>query len=468
MKRNKRHDTRNIDLFRSHGDSIQIKKEIGANAYNVLKKRLKDTLTEFMMIRGLNDETNDDIGIVKQHLFAKRLFSDKCPKLAFKHLQQAETKAKELSKYALLNEIYHTFIEVSHLDGAPDQHELIERMKQNNKAFLDQEKLNLVYAVVKKAYQDAEFNGQKVELGRILKENFSKFDISSGQGYSFKSLAKIAEIVDITGAHTRNYQDVEMFFIDKVLEAHRREGESSSDRPYHISTLYTIANIYLRKREFDQSLKFLDLMYEQMLCENKKHFDLNYGRYCILRGLNLNFRGEADKGLEVLASLFNIRKTEQEEILNAELVYIMILFQKGQLDQASKVIAKQTRTDKWYERLMGQEWLLHRTFIEILLHIELNNVDLVESRIRSFKRKYTGKKELLETTQAFKFLKLVQKYYNNPIIGGSDDFKTMVEESIEYRKDEQEDLFLMSYYAWLKSKMEKKNLYITTLELVRR
>ena len=41
-----------------------------------------------------------------------------------------------------------------------------------------------------------------------------------------------------------------------------------------------------------------------------------------------------------------------------------------------------------------------------------------------------------------------------------------MEQSFEWIGPEREDIFVMSFYAWLKSKMEKKLLYKTTLDLV--
>ena len=54
------------------------------------------------------------------------------------------------------------------------------------------------------------------------------------------------------------------------------------------------------------------------------------------------------------------------------------------------------------------DWLLNKSFIEILLHIELNSVDFVESRLNSFVRKYRAHFDKTEHIQAMEFLKLVQ------------------------------------------------------------
>jgi len=42
----------------------------------------------------------------------------------------------------------------------------------------------------------------------------------------------------------------------------------------------------------------------------------------------------------------------------------------------------------------------------------------------------------------------------------------LIEQSFVWVSHEKEDIFVMSFYAWLKSKMENQNLYETTLSLL--
>ena len=60
----------------------------------------------------------------------------------------------------------------------------------------------------------------------------------------------------------------------------------------------------------------------------------------------------------------------------------------------------------------------------------------------------------------------MEAYYKNPKIVTSEVFKNKIEQSFEWISAEREDIFVMSFYAWLKSKLENKNLYTTTLQLL--
>ena len=124
-------------------------------------------------------------------------------------------------------------------------------------------------------------------------------------------------------------------------------------------------------------------------------------------------------------------------------------------------------TDKYYIEKAGIEWTIKKNLAEILLQIELENIDLIESRLTSFKRHYTTYLKNINQERVIIYLSLVERYYKQPEIITTEKFKNLVEESFEWINAKQEDIFVMSFYAWLKSKMEKNPLFETTLNLIK-
>jgi len=98
--------------------------------------------------------------------------------------------------------------------------------------------------------------------------------------------------------------------------------------------------------------------------------------------------------------------------------------------------------------------------------IELDQLDLVLSRINSIRKKLVPKLRRLNEDRAVNFLKLVGLYYNDPTLVRTLKFREKVEESFEWKDAKSEDIFVMSFYAWLKAKMEDRPIYEVTLELV--
>ena len=64
------------------------------------------------------------------------------------------------------------------------------------------------------------------------------------------------------------------------------------------------------------------------------------------------------------------------------------------------------------------------------------------------------------------FLRLIGRLNQDPMLIENPKFPEEIESSLDWRAVEEEDIFFMSYYAWLKAKITKKGLYAQTLELI--
>jgi len=199
---------------------------------------------------------------------------------------------------------------------------------------------------------------------------------------------------------------------------------------------------------------------------NKKYFTERLVKLKTLEALNLNYKGEYEDALNSLDEIYRNRSFKENELLNPNLTLIMIYVQQGDVMGAQKLINKFYRTDAYYEQVAGQAWILNKRFLEIIIHLELGDVDQAESRIISLTRKYHDQFKSLQNTQIVPFISLLKKYIQNPGIVQSKEFETIVEQTIPWKEQSEEDIIMMSFYAWLKSKMNGEPLYQTTLDLV--
>lgn len=465
--RNKRHDTRNVDLFKKLIDQKQtgLKKELGQNAYAALKKRLSDNLLDFLSLSTVEKEATDEIGIIRLLLVARKLVAHEKFKSAFHLLKKAELKAEQINHYSLLNEIYQTIIENSYLMDNESHSELMVKFEANRDELVEQGKLNAAYAVVKRAYLKVERAGEQINLNELLTETYQRFNISEERGYNFKSLFQIAQLADFSGASSRNYFSVDTFFEEKIDDLVGGKLDTEKHLVYHIDLLYLLANIYFRKQQFEKSLTYLNSMHEQMQRFDSRFYQEKAVQFVTLKSLNDNYLGKPDFALTQLEDVM-AADHPQEKLLNPLLCKMMILFQQNQLKEAKSILKQFSRTDQWYEKHQGQEWLLYKNFAEILLHIDLNNLDYVDSRLSGMKRKLKSAKTFENHPRIRVFIKWIDKYIQDPSIVKSDNFKAEVENSIEWKPKEEEDIFMMTFYAWLKSKMLGKGVYEVTLELL--
>jgi len=467
-KLNKIKNPKNIKLFKllTENKENELKLEIGSNAYNVLNKRLTDSFLDFTANIILEDEASKEIKIMKYLFLARKLFIHSKHKIAFKLIHSIEKEAINLDDSVLLNEIYHTLIQYSHLEFAPEQDQIFKKFKLNQLNLIKTEQLNMAYAVIRKAYNLNESGLNCIDLNTLVQTTFKKYEIEIEELLNYKSLYQLAEILDLNSSNHKNYHTVDLFFIEKLDVLTADDKVTTKHHIYHIDLLYSIANIYFRQRNFEQSLLYLEKMNIELTHFNKEHYESRLIKYNTLLALVYNYSGNHLEAFTILNKLNTTSNYNQKHLPLPILGQVMIHFQQQQLVEANKLLIKLNKADSWYTKHIGLEWLLNKKYIEILLHIEMGNIDFVDSRIESLTRKYSNYFKSMKDFQVLPFLKLVKQYYHAPHIVNTKEFKSIVEHTLQWKPNHEEDVFLISFYAWLKSKMENKSIYETTLDII--
>lgn len=461
-ERNRRKSIRNIDLFKAYlsNNEDKIKSEIGPNAFGVLKKRLKDALIDFLGQHRIWKERKEEVAIYQYMSIGKRLIEEGRGKSGYKFLKRAENLALEEEHWTYLNELYHIYIEFSNHPLSPKLDELMAKHQLNQSRFVQQENLNLAYALVKRKFMESEFEGAQQDMDSVIRDVYARFHISDEIGYGLKSLYQLIQIADIYGASTLNYHKADQFF-SKHLKSIKVDLKANSSKiHYQFELFYSVANIYFRKRDFEScSLYLLSLedLVDRIKGSNQKKSQL---RFVMLKALNLNYSGHFKEALSELT------KVGSSGDLSFILIQAMIHFQQGDLKRVKSLLAQAHHSDKYYILQKGVEMVMRKNMMEILLHYDLGDPDYVESRILSFKRRFAKELQQAKYGNVRLFLNLIAQINNNPDQIGSEEFIESVESTINWREAEEEDIFFISYYAWLKARMQNTNLYEQTLALI--
>lgn len=236
----------------------------------------------------------------------------------------------------------------------------------------------------------------------------------------------------------------------------------AEDVYFYLELQYLMANIYFRNKNFTVSLELLSKLNNDLRF-NLQHKSKFEAKILCLRALNLHFSGQVLEAIELLVNKKNTSILD----LDCQLTLVMFLFQNDELSRALQYFKLFKHTNGYYEKKAGKEWLIHKQFIAIILSMELGHIDKCYHEIKLFINTHTV--FLRETNQdrILVFIKLLEEINEHPNLINSTPFKEKVIDSIEYGTPEKEDVFMISGYAWLKSKLMKSNLYKTTLELIR-
>lgn len=204
---------------------------------------------------------------------------------------------------------------------------------------------------------------------------------------------------------------------------------------------------------------------------NKKYHDRFFPQYTLLVALNLNYTNKANEAIGVL-EVFDFKKYKDQLVytLDLQLIHAVFYFQQHQYKNALQLLLNFNHSDQWYIAKAGIIWVIKKNLIEILLRIELDQLEVVESRIRSFRKKHGAYLKENKETRTLDFLKLADLYYSKP---NSEEFKKQFQKLMQNPKkdknniNDKEDIFEMSFYAWIKSKIDNTSLYESTLMLLK-
>lgn len=465
--RNKRHDTRNVALYKAiiQGKAQCIKSEIGSNAYNALKKRLTDQLIEFQGAKLLSSELSSENQVIKLIVLARKLFSQQRIDVGFTLLKRAEKTALALDQYSLLNEIYHTMIEHSSKTEKFAQNDLFAKLEHNNKQFIAQERLNVLYASMQQQFNSQSFAVIPTSFHAMYEEKRKLFGVDRALTMNFKSLNQLCVFADLYGSQTKSYHKLDLFFEPLIAELTGSEKDTEKMLEYQIELLYVLSNIYFRKKEAEKCKSYLDQMHEQMQRFKGKYANLWQARYANMLALYHNFRGAYQTASALLQNALSSAQIPENERALLSLSLCMVNFQQGELADVKSLLNTINKTDAWYLRYMGNEWLFNLKAMEVLLHFDLGNDLLAESRIQSFQRKYGVHFKHEKDNPIWPFIGLIKSVLFDHEALQSASFAEKVENTIPW-KGEEEDVFNACFYAWLKAKMLKRPIYEVTLEVV--
>jgi len=472
-KKNKRVDIKNIQLFKLLAKDELSSKEIclklysnnKQNAYHALRKRLYQSIIEFVANSNLEEENSIDMQIIKYILASRTFLQQKQFRVAHNILNKAETMAREHYLFALLSEIYFTQIQYSYSHSQSNIDDLIIKFQDNQKNLHIENQLNIVYAKIRQVINEISFEAEVLDFENILNNTLKEYNVDPDESLSFKSLYQLMSIVSFSAFITNDYLRIEPFLIStyQSIQTHKHKDKLLF---YHIHVVYLIANTLFRNKKFIESLQYLKQMHLLMQEKKNKYYNGFKLKYNLLLALNLNYSNQQEEAIETIEAIVNKKYSDTESLLSVHLSLITFYFQKGDFKKAHGIFSKFYHTDQWYIKKAGVEWVIKKNIIEILLHIELQNIDLVESRITSFKRAHLDYLKSIKQNRAINYLLLVEYYYKNPEKITEKQFRNKVNTSFKWIGGHQEDIFVMSFYAWLKSKMDNKNLFHTTLDLI--
>ncbi|HEY0770539.1 MAG TPA: hypothetical protein VGD31_09425 [Sphingobacteriaceae bacterium] len=471
QRKNKRDDVKNLQLLNliqtDDIDGINRLYDPGKNkdAYHALRKRLQDSLLLFLSQKTFESNYSESHEALRLLVVGRFLLENDVVKIALKCLDKAERLAHHLEQFNLLNELLLLKLQYAHVPGADDLETLTARFMQNQSEMQREAKLHMAYAFLRQELKEIHLQGKIVNLTAIMIITIRKYQISFQDLMTYKAVYQILFIANEYAAIQQNYGLIERFInrTNRFLQSQQNNKQSYTF--YQISILYFLANFHLRQSNFEASASCLREMKVLMATDNR-YDTLFYLRDSIITALNLFYTGSAEKAIFLLEEPHNNKKqrSKPEDIEDLRICLTMFLALRN--DRGSvKQLSLLTCSDAWYEKNMGMLCTIRKNVMEILVQAQFSNIELAMSRLNSFRRRY--KKYLIKTSEerVLVFLKLVEKHLLQPDVLVDPAYRNTVLDLL--RSTENNDIFTLSFIAWLIAQWEKKTPYEVVLRLIR-
>lgn len=470
QRKNKREDVKNLQLLDFietddiNGVNKLYKSAKNKDAYHALRKRLQDNLLLFLSQRTFESNLSDTYEALRLVVVGRFLLENDVVKVAFKCLDKAERLAEHLEQFNLLNELLLLKIQYAHLPEAENLDALTARFQQNQSNMQREAKLNMAYAFLRQELQEIHLKGKIVNLTALMLTTIRKYKISEEDLMTYKSIYQILFIANEYAAIQQNYALIERY-INRTNQF--MQGQSHQKQHYlfyHISILYYLANFHLRRKNFGESESYLKEMMALMLTDSH-YYTVFRLRYQLLAGLNLFFTDRAGEAIALLQeSLSSTKQRDKAEDIEDLRICLAMFLAMCNDKRSLKQLTLLTLTDAWYEKKMGMLWTIRKNLMEILIQAQFDNIELAMSRISSFRRRY--KKYLLKTSEerVLLFLGLIEKYLIKPDVILEPAYRRAV---LDFPgREENNDIFTLSFIAWLIARWEKKTAHKVVLALI--
>lgn len=433
-----------------------------ANAYHAIRKRLFKHISDFILVKSVDEDMSAGARVNSLYLISRYLFGRGLNKSAWKYLRKAEELGLQQDQYQYLNVIYNMQIEKHLVQDQDSLEEIIKKYEENKSKNDELERINITKSLIREQVEMYKQDGKGLDFKTIMDHSLNSFELIQRVMGSPKLLYELLDMMRKSVVATKDFRSFEPFLISSYKELQNK------DQPYYnVQILLMIVHTKYRNKKFQESITYIEQVRNELLLCGKPFQNQVYSRLQQLLAANHVFLNETQQAISILRDLSRGRvKLNAVDSANVSMNIGIYTFFLGNYKGTHKVWLSMQHSDNWYQKIMGIEWVMKKHLMEIILFHELGHDDVVESRIRSMERKYGDLFEVPAYRMAKIFLGLIKEYVYAGIDLDLDKFKNKIEKTIEWKPKEEEDLQAMIFYSWLRSKVNKADFYTSVLEVV--
>ncbi|OFY62946.1 MAG: hypothetical protein A3H98_01670 [Bacteroidetes bacterium RIFCSPLOWO2_02_FULL_36_8] len=444
--------------------------ESNQNAYHTLRKRLVKHLISFIALKNIEEDTTNRSFMLNLVSLSQYLFRKKRNRMAWKILSKAEKLAIKTKEYLILDSIYYEQIEKSGTEFSPPLQSILDKKNKNRNLAVMSDKANTINQLLRHRMSEFSSTKKNFNLNELLNEELLKNVEDMELGSDPKFINNVISVFRATVIAGGDYLLFEKFVLEKYHTLEEMNRFDRYNHYYKLNILYIISHTFFRNFKFEESLNYLDQLYRNMLLYNKVHFEEFNASYLILISMVYAYSGNNNLAIQILEQIVSMppHKLEIQQRTICRLNLAVLYHQVKNYHKAIQVLMQISHTDKWMKKNFGKYNALKKQVVECIIHHDNGNLDFVETRLRFIQKSYSDLLNHPEYEREKLFFRLFRKLNTDPNVAEQENFQKDLVRLKKLGFRETLDLQIISFYAWLESKVKRGVYYDTLIELIGR
>jgi tetratricopeptide (TPR) repeat protein len=434
------------------------------DAYSALRRKVTERLVEWIVTLRINHESTPSGKIFGLMMVAQMLIERNGVETARALLAKAEELATMRRRYEVLDTIYFWMIDHADTMGLPAK-ECIAKWEANRKKFNEHLHLRQLVALQREQIRIAKVRGLALNPENSLKNIKKKLNIEATEANDPLYMLQVIKLVRAAIVSGKDYSLFENFVSKIYLRLTKHNCFGPSDVEFELEFLFIYAHACYRNRKFEMAEELCTRMKELSSDKGLRTHPV-YPRYLALRAGIASLSGRREEAITLMEKALDtsLDHSEINEWLNMQLNLSVYYFQTENYRKANKVMFALGKSNSELQDTMGMEWCFKKQMIELIIQYELGNPELSLKMVNQLRKEYAPMLSHPMYGRADIFLTLISRLAKDPHIVNRPEFKEMVKNSHLSWPNYKEDVQAITFFCWLRSKMENRPYYEVLLD----
>lgn len=457
---NDRKDVKLFDEMRKKGEgfdeAVFLKKYYlgqAKNAYYRLKNRLLNDVAESLVLHHFSDDEQSyalHLLALENHFSTQNKF-----KIAHYFLKKAESLALKNENFQLLDIIYAEYIKLSHELFQVNPELYIHKRTANLQNINSHKQIDDILAAVAYRLKTTQnFKQGDVSIMQVLQKTIDDFSNDAHLKKSPVLRLKLYQAVSQLLLQRRAYVALEEYLIKLYNDFKTENLFTKANHDTHLQMLTYIVNSLFKNHKIRESLQYAEQLRLAMEQFNNLHYDKYFFYYYNSLVINYSVIDKA-KAIEILNQLKSHKQIKSNQYYEI-FVHLNLAVQHYDIKQYHEAIRALNKLCLLQSYKATDNALKFKIALaDLIIRVELQDFDIFEYKLAQMRKDFAHLLQEKAHAKEAAFTKLMVALAKQPWHELNTKTKAKVVAFIdEYSHSQQADDEILSYVAWLKTKVK--------------